>query len=62
MADQPKKSQKEYIDVSSEELLDEQAEQNKNNDPIFDTEKLDQIGEIYSSHVSSDQMKYVKEN
>ena len=62
MSDQPKKSHKEYIDVSSEELLDEQAEQNKNNDPLFDTENLDLIGEICSSHISSDQMKYTKGN
>jgi len=26
MVDKPKKSEKEYIDVSSEEILDEQAE------------------------------------
>ena len=32
---------KELIDVSSEEVLDEIDEQNKNNDKLFETEKLD---------------------
>lgn len=46
MKDYPKKAEKEYIDVSSEEILDEQAEQNKNNDVVFETEKLQEIGEV----------------
>jgi hypothetical protein len=40
-ANKPPMSADEYIDVSSEEILDEVAEQNKYNDVVFDTEKLE---------------------
>ena len=45
----------ELIEVSSEEVLDEVAEQNKNNDVMFEVEAehIDSINEIESSHVSS---------
>lgn len=40
-ANKPVMSEDELIDVSSEEILDEVAEQNKNNDVVFETEKLE---------------------
>ena len=55
-------SDKEGIDVSSEEILDEIEEQNKNNDQLFDTEKLEEVGEVDSSHVSSDELEVTENN